>query len=563
MLADAGALDSLVVTDAAEAAAIWRIREDGAGLAARTSDGRPAHAGWEDAAVPLERLGDYLREFEALLDQHGLQCVPYGHFGDGCVHGRIDFPFGTGQRRRPGAVPGLRRGRRPAGRRLRRLAVRRARRRPGAQRAAAAHVLPRRPSRCSSRSRRCSTRTTCSTPACSSGPRRLDDDDPDGRRPAASASGLALAYRHDGGDFSAAVHRCTGVGKCRADLQATGGVMCPSWPATREEKDTTRGRARVLQEMLAPGGPVRDWRSPEVHDALDLCLSCKGCSRDCPTGVDMATLQGRGAAPVLPPPAAPALALHARPAAALGRPRRPRAAAGQRRARLAAGRPAGEVVGAGMDQRRERAAVRRRAPSGSSGPAAADGHSPDDGPPVALWVDSFTDHFAPRGGLRGRAGAGGGRLPGPGARRRHLLRADLDHHRPARRARAILGAHGARRSRRWSDAGHPDRRRRAVVHRRAARRRRSSSSAARTAERVAAGTRTLAELLAATPGWEPPSLAGRGGRRAAALPPRRGARLVGRRRAAASGPARRSPGSAAAAAWPATGASSAGTTTCR
>ena len=67
------------------------------------------------------------------------------------------------------------------------------------------------------------------------------------------------------------------------------GVMCPSWPATREEKDTTRGRARVLQEMLAPGGPVRDWRSPEVHDALDLCLSCKGCSRDCPTGVDMAS----------------------------------------------------------------------------------------------------------------------------------------------------------------------------------------------------------------------------------------------------------------------------------
>ena len=65
--------------------------------------------------------------------------------------------------------------------------------------------------------------------------------------------------------------------------------MCPSWPATREEKDTTRGRARVLQEMLAPGGPVRDWRSPEVHEALDLCLSCKGCSRDCPTGVDMAS----------------------------------------------------------------------------------------------------------------------------------------------------------------------------------------------------------------------------------------------------------------------------------
>src|SRR3712207_9224858 len=91
--------------------------------------------------------------------------------------------------------------------------------------------------------------------------------------------GLALAYRHDGGDFSAAVHRCTGVGKCRADLQSAGGVMCPSWPATREEKDTTRGRARVLQEMLAPGGPVRDWRAPAGADAPDPWLSRKGWSR--------------------------------------------------------------------------------------------------------------------------------------------------------------------------------------------------------------------------------------------------------------------------------------------
>src|SRR4051794_27792831 len=99
VLADAGALDSLVVTDPSHAAAIWRIREDGAGLAARTSDGRPAHAGWEDAAVPPARLGEYLREFEALLDQHGLQGLPYGHFGDGCVHVRIDFPFATAQGR--------------------------------------------------------------------------------------------------------------------------------------------------------------------------------------------------------------------------------------------------------------------------------------------------------------------------------------------------------------------------------------------------------------------------------------------------------------------------------
>src|SRR5690606_24032785 len=88
--AAAGALDARVVTDPGEQAALWRIREDGAGLAAVTM-GRPGHAGWEDAAVPPDRLGGYLRDFDALLRAHHLDGVPYGHFGDGCVHVRIDF----------------------------------------------------------------------------------------------------------------------------------------------------------------------------------------------------------------------------------------------------------------------------------------------------------------------------------------------------------------------------------------------------------------------------------------------------------------------------------------
>ena len=89
VVADAG-VPSRVVTDAAEAAALWRVREDGAGLAARSLS-RPAHSGWEDAAVPPARLGGYLRDFDALLADAGLDGVPYGHFGDGCVHVRIDF----------------------------------------------------------------------------------------------------------------------------------------------------------------------------------------------------------------------------------------------------------------------------------------------------------------------------------------------------------------------------------------------------------------------------------------------------------------------------------------
>ena len=94
----------------------------------------------------------------------------------------------------------------------------------------------------------------------------------------------ALRLTHDGGSLADAVHRCTGVGKCVAP--APGGVMCPSWVATREEKDSTRGRARVLQEAL-DGSLVQGLADPAVHDALDLCLACKGCASDCPTGVDM------------------------------------------------------------------------------------------------------------------------------------------------------------------------------------------------------------------------------------------------------------------------------------
>ena len=93
MIAAAGALDARVVTDAAEAAALWRIREDGAGLASRPMGGKRSYSGWEDAAVPPEKLGAYLREFEALMTSHGVTGVPYGHFGDGCVHVRIDFPL--------------------------------------------------------------------------------------------------------------------------------------------------------------------------------------------------------------------------------------------------------------------------------------------------------------------------------------------------------------------------------------------------------------------------------------------------------------------------------------
>jgi FAD/FMN-containing dehydrogenase/Fe-S oxidoreductase len=499
VVADAGALDSLVVTEVAEAAAIWRIREDGAGLAARTSDGRPAHAGWEDAAVPVERLGDYLREFEALLTAHGLQCVPYGHFGDGCVHGRIDFPFGTGA---------------DGGRAAYRTFVQEAARlvagyggslsgEHGDGRARS-ELLPTMYSPAVidlfEQVKGILDPTDVLNPGVLVRPAALDTDLRAAQAPRLR-EGLALAYRHDGGDFSAAVHRCTGVGKCRADLSAAGGVMCPSWPATREEKDTTRGRARVLQEMLAPGGPVHDWRSPEVHEALDLCLSCKGCSRDCPTGVDMATYK----AEVLHQ--SYRRRLRPRPHYTLGRlPRWADLAARAPRAvnAVLASRLGGRLAkwSAGMDQRRTVPpfAPRTFRQQWAARPAGGDGV------PVALWVDSFTDHFAPDVATAAARvlEAAGYRVQVPGDdtccgltwittgqldRARTILSRTVTALAPLAAAGVpVVGIEPSCTAVLRSDAlelvGGPD------------------------AERVAGGTRTLAELLEATPGWQPPSLAG-------------------------------------------------------
>ncbi|SDO20439.1 FAD-binding and (Fe-S)-binding domain-containing protein [Geodermatophilus sp. DSM 45219] len=499
VLTDAGALDSLVVTDIAEAAAIWRIREDGAGLAARTSDGRPAHAGWEDAAVPVEQLGSYLREFEALLDGHGLQCVPYGHFGDGCVHGRIDFPFDREPDRGReayrafvqdaaalvarfgGSVSGEHGDGRARSELLPHMY--------------SPHVLG-----LFERVKGLFDPADVLNPGVLVRPARVEDDIRMAAAPRRTHD-LALAYRHDGGDFSAAVHRCTGVGKCRADLQATGGVMCPSWPATREEKDTTRGRARVLQEMLAPGGPVRDWRSPEVHDALDLCLSCKGCSRDCPTGVDMASYKAevlhQSYRRRLRPRSHYTLGWLPRWADVAARvPRVANAVTGSR----LGGRLA--KWGAGVDQRRSLPAFARqtfRAWWAERPPRTG-------GRPVALWVDSFTDHFDPAVAVATVA-----------------VLEDAGYRVQVPPAEACCGLT-------WITTGQLDAARRtlgrtvellaplvddgipvvgvepsctAVLRHEAL-----ELVGGPAAERVAAGTRTLAELLRETPGWTPPSLAG-------------------------------------------------------
>ena len=327
LCADSAAIDTVVYPPGAQASALWRIRADGAGLGGRTPpDGagggdQQAWPGFEDAAVPPENLGAYLRDFTALMEEFDIDGLLYGHFGDGCVHVRLamplDTPEGVAHSRaflqsaaricaaHGGSVSGEHGDGRTRGELLRFMYS------PKMLDlfARVKHVFdpdnllnpgvlaaPMDEAEAASRTRArnaggAGNAGIAGIAGHSGGTLELqpgvDPLDANLRRVAARpmpADG-GFAFTHDGGDFTAAVHRCTGVGKCRAGVSGT--FMCPSYLATREEKDVTRGRARILQEA-ANSQLVKAIDSPEVLEALDLCLACKACSADCPAGVDMA-----------------------------------------------------------------------------------------------------------------------------------------------------------------------------------------------------------------------------------------------------------------------------------
>lgn len=394
------ALDSRLVTDPREAAALWRIREDGAGLAGRSLP-TPAYSGWEDAAVPPEHLGAWLRDFEGILADHGLHGVPYGHFGDGCIHCRIDFPFAAGD---PASARAFRDFMTACATRLRDYGGTLSGEHGDGR--VRSELLPLMYDE-QSIALFAAAKAVCD-PDGLMNPGNIVDPAPmtqDLRpvRPVTLPRRRGLNLVHDAGDLGAAVHRCTGVGKCVAP--ATTGVMCPSYLATRNEKDSTRGRARVLQEAL-DGALVTGLGHDAVHDALDLCLACKGCSSDCPSGVDMATYKSEALYQKYDGP--DATARRPRSHYLLGRlptwarlaaPLAPLANASMRWKPVAAL----AKKTAGIDQRRSipvfaRRTLRRSAPTArlrASGRSTSEVAAPD----VWVWADSFTDHFFPRSGL--------------------------------------------------------------------------------------------------------------------------------------------------------------------
>jgi Fe-S oxidoreductase len=263
---------------------IWQLREGGLGATAFPPGDRDHWPGWEDSAVPPPKVGEYLRDLRKLYEKHGLKGSTYGHFGQGCIHSRIDFdlrnPEGVREYRRfmdeasdlVVSYGGSLSGEHGDGQQRAEFLEKQY----GAELVQAFREFKR-----------------IWDPAGKMNPGKVVDPfpidvnlklGPDYNPPRPP---VKFAYREDGGDFAHAALRCVGVGKCR--VPDTDQVMCPSYMATREERHTTRGRARALFEMLQGEVITDGWQSKEVYESLDLCLACKGCTNDCPVNVDMPT----------------------------------------------------------------------------------------------------------------------------------------------------------------------------------------------------------------------------------------------------------------------------------
>jgi len=371
--------------DQKEEDTVWKMREAGLGSTALVPNKPRTWEGWEDSAVPPPRLGDYLRDFRQLLDDHHYACSLYGHFGDGCVHTRIDFDLRT--------ADGIHQYRSFV--------------------EDAADLVVRYGGSLSGEHGDGQSRAELL-------PKMFGEDlvrafgefkaiwDPDNKmnphkvvEPYRVDQNLRLntdyrpwqpvtffQFPDDDHSFQEATLRCVGVGNCRRE---GGGTMCPSYMVTREEEHSTRGRARLLHDMLVGDLITDGWRSNEVRNALDLCLACKGCKNDCPVNVDMATYKAEFLAHHYAGRVRPAAhyTMGWLPAAALAAAKAPRAV---NAALHTPGLQSLVKRVGGIDPHRT---LPRFAPQTFTSWFQERGGSVRGRPEVLLWPDTFTNHFDP------------------------------------------------------------------------------------------------------------------------------------------------------------------------
>ncbi|HVS91164.1 MAG TPA: FAD-binding and (Fe-S)-binding domain-containing protein [Mucilaginibacter sp.] len=273
--------------DPAQEKNLWQVRESGLGATAFVPGEPDGAPGWEDSAVPPEKVGDYLKDLRALFDKFGYHPSLYGHFGQGCIHCRVGFDLVTKEGIENyknftlaasrlvvsygGSLSGEHGDGQTRGDLLEIMF--------GDEIMEAFHEFK-----------------SIWDPQWLMNPGKVIDTYGQlsnlrlgtSYNPPAVKTHFNFLNDDNKGSFARATLRCVGVGNCR---RHEGGTMCPSYMVTREEKDSTRGRAHMLFEMLQGDVVTHGWKDKQVKESLDLCLACKGCKGDCPVNVDMATLK--------------------------------------------------------------------------------------------------------------------------------------------------------------------------------------------------------------------------------------------------------------------------------
>lgn len=266
-----------------ERESVWRIREMGPGSTAMVPGKAASYPGWEDSAVPPGKLGGYLRDLYQLYRRYGLHGVLYGHFGDGCVHVRLDFDLVTAVGREKyrafiyeaaqlvisygGSLSGEHG--------------------DGQARAELLDMMyGEKVVEAFAQFKAVWDPGNKMNPGKVVSAYRMDENLKAPIFEASKNPQTTFKFPQDNMQFSKALSRCVGLGKCRKNET---GTMCPSFQVTQDESYSTRGRAFMLQEMLQ-GGVIKDsWRNEQIRESLEMCLACKACKTECPTNVDMAT----------------------------------------------------------------------------------------------------------------------------------------------------------------------------------------------------------------------------------------------------------------------------------
>jgi FAD/FMN-containing dehydrogenase/Fe-S oxidoreductase len=266
-----------------EAKRVWHIRESGLGATAFIPGVGTGWEGWEDAAVDPAQLGSYLRAIRALMNEFSYSSAMYGHFGQGCVHMRLNFDLETG----PGILKFRQFMDRAADIALAHGGSLSGEHGDGQARGA---LLPKMFGEELMEAFRAFKRIFDPTNRMNPG-KLIDAHQPhEDLRLGADYKPWQpkthFAYAEDNGSFASANLRCVGVGACR---KTDAGTMCPSFMATGEELHSTRGRAHLLWELMQGEVLPHQWKNQQVKESLDTCLSCKACKSECPVSVDMAT----------------------------------------------------------------------------------------------------------------------------------------------------------------------------------------------------------------------------------------------------------------------------------